>query len=91
MGLILLVGIAVAFLCVPLIATQFTSEADWSAFDFALMGTLMFGTALLCELALRKVKNTWHRLPLCGAILVVFFLIWAELAIGVFATPFAGS
>lgn len=72
-------------------ATPFTSEVGWSAFDFAIMGTWLFGTALLCELALRKVKNTWHRLLICGAILVVFFLICAELAVGVFGTPFAGS
>lgn len=89
-----LIGIvlAVAFLLlVPLIAMQFTDEVDWSPFDFIVMGVLLLGTGLVCELILRKVKTLKYRIALCGAILLVFFLIWAELAVGIFGTPFAGS
>jgi len=49
------------------------------------------GTGFLCELVLRKVKGTLNRIIICGAVLFVFFLIWAELAVGIFGTPFAGS
>lgn len=89
--LALLIGIATALLCLPLIAMQFTSEVDWSAFDFSVMGILLFSTALLCELVLRKVKSRQQRLLLCGAILLVLVLIWAELAVGIFDSRFAGS
>lgn len=89
-----LVGIllSVAFLLlIPLIAMQFTSEVNWTLSDFVIMGILLFGTGLLCELVLRTVKKKSHRLILCFTILAILVLVWAELAVGVFGTPFAGS
>lgn len=89
--LVIILSAATALLAVPLIAMQFTTEVDWTASDFVIMGILLFSTGLLCEFTLRKVKSARNRLILCAAILFVFFLIWAELAVGVFGTPFAGS
>ena len=78
-------------LSIPLIAMQFTKEVDWDGRDFAIMGFLLLTTGLSIELVLRKVEKPINRLVICGAILFTFFLIWAELAVGVFGTPFAGS
>lgn len=87
-GIVLTVAL---LLLVPLIAMQFTNEVDWGPFDFLIMGVLLLGTGLSCELVLRKVRTTERRLLICGAILLAFFLIWAELAVGIFGIPFAGS
>lgn len=87
-GIVLTVAL---LLLIPLIAMQFTREVDWSPFDFVVAGVLLLGTGLLCELVLRTVKKTEHRIAIVGVILVALFLIWAELAVGVFGTPFAGS
>ncbi|HEY6503575.1 MAG TPA: hypothetical protein VIZ28_06315 [Chitinophagaceae bacterium] len=81
----------VLLLLIPLIAMQFTNEVKWTLPDFVGMGVLLLGTGLMCELVLRKVKKTGHRIILCGVILVALFLIWLELAVGIFGTPFAGS
>jgi len=81
----------VILLLIPLIAMQFTSEVDWKLPDFVIMGILLLGTGLLCEFVMRKVKWIENRVLIIGAILVVLFLIWAELAVGIFGTPFAGS
>lgn len=78
-------------LLIPFIAMQFTSQVDWSPFDFLVMGALLLGTGLMCELVLRKVKKMEHRIVLCAAVLAALFLIWAELAVGIFGTAFAGS
>ena len=78
-------------LLVPLIAMQFTNEVKWGPADFVVMGVLLLGTGLTCELVLRKVKKIQHRVLLIAAILIVLFLVWAELAVGIFGTPFAGS
>lgn len=89
-----LVGIMTAvtlLLMIPFIAMQFTSEVDWSLSDFVIMGVLLYGTGLLCELVLRKVKKMQHRLIICGLILAALFLLWAELAVGIFGSPIAGS
>ena len=78
-------------LLLPLIAMQFTDEVDWKLPDFIIMGVLLLATGLLCELVMRKVKRLKYRIIICGALLVALFLIWAELAVGIFGTPFAGS
>lgn len=78
-------------LLIPLIAMQFTSQVNWSLLDFLVMGILLFSTGVICEFVLRKVKKKKHRIVLCVSILVILFLIWAELAVGIFGTPFAGS
>jgi len=87
-GILLSAGL---LLLVPLIAMQFSKDVDWKLFDFVIMGTLLFGTGLICEFVLRKVKKTQYRIAICGAVLVVFLLVWAELAVGIFGTAFAGS
>jgi hypothetical protein len=78
-------------LLVPLTAMQFTKEVDWSLSDFIIAAILLLGTGLLCELVMRKVKTTRNRVILCAVILFALFLVWAELAVGIFGTPFAGS
>jgi ABC-type cobalt transport system substrate-binding protein len=87
-GIILTV---VFLLLIPLIAMQFTNEVNWNLADFVVAGVLLLGTGLICELVMRKVKKTNHRIILCTIILVVLLLIWIELAVGLFGTPFAGS
>ncbi len=87
-GIVLTVAL---LLLIPLIAMQFTNEVNWSFPDFVVMGALLLGTGLLCEFVIRKVKMLKYRIGICGAILVALFLIWVELAVGIFGTPFAGS
>jgi bacteriorhodopsin len=89
-----LIGIVIAvliLLSIPLIAMQFTDEVNWTIMDFIVAGILLFGTGLMCELVLRKVKNIKYRIGICAVILAALFLIWAELAVGIFGSPFAGS
>ncbi len=89
-----LIGIVLSvalLLLIPLIAMQFTEEVDWNLFDFIIMGILLLGTGLMIELTLRKIKNKNYRIIFIAGILFAFFLVWAELAVGVLGTPFAGS
>jgi peptidoglycan/LPS O-acetylase OafA/YrhL len=89
-----LIGIilTVAFLLlIPLIAMQFTDEVNWTLFDFLIAGVLLLGTGLLCELVMRKVTKIEHRIAICVVIVAALILIWIELAVGIFGTPFAGS
>jgi len=86
--ILLIVGM---LLLIPLIAMQVSSEVVWTASDFIIMGILLLITGLGIDLVLRKVSNSKNRLIIGGIILAVFFMIWAELAVGVFGTPFAGS
>lgn len=89
--LLVIVVITVLILVMPLIAMQFSDEVKWSYSDFLVAGILLLGTGLLFEFALRKVKKTRQRIVICAAILATLFLIWIELAVGIFGTPIAGS
>ena len=86
----MLLGVTI-LLFIPLIAMQFTDEVSWSLWDFVIMGMLLYGTALVCELILRNIRDLKFRILLCAAAVIVLILIWAELAVGIFGTPFAGS
>jgi hypothetical protein len=70
---------------------QFTNEVKWSLFDFVVAGVLLLGTGLVCEFVMRKVKKIEYRIILCLAVLAMLFLIWVELAVGLFGTPLAGD
>ncbi len=86
-----LIATAGLILSVPLIAIQFTKEVNWGLLDFTIIGILLFGTACAIELILRKVKTLQSRIILCTVVLALLFLTWAELAVGIFGTPFAGN
>lgn len=89
-----LIGIAltVAFLLlIPFVAMQFTKEVDWNVTDFIVAGGLLFGTGLILDFVVRKVSNLEHRILICVVVLMTLILVWAELAVGIFGTPFAGS
>jgi len=87
---IILVTIAV-ILSIPLIAMQFTNQVKWTLIDFVAAGILLLTTGLAIELVIRNVKTNISRTVLLVIILIVTFLVWAELAVGIFGTPFAGS
>ena len=88
---IIVLSIVAFLLFIPFLAMQMTTEVNWSLFDFMVMGALLLGTGLMCEFVLRKVSTVKYRILLCLSILTLFLLIWAELAVGVFGSPIAGS
>ncbi len=75
----------------PLVAMQFTNEVKWDILDFMAAGILLLGTGLTLELVIRKIKTNKYRILVCIGIFVALFLVWAELAVGIFGTPLAGS
>ncbi|AKA33804.1 hypothetical protein [Flagellimonas lutaonensis] len=80
-----------ALLLLPLVVMQFTDEVDWSPSDFLVMGVLLAAAIFIIELILRRVVKKQHRVALCIVVLLVFLLVWAELGVGIFGSPFAGS
>lgn len=78
-------------LLIPLLAMQFTGEVDWSAGDFLIMGLLLFGLGLGIDVLLSCVRSPQQRMLFLVLLILSFLLLWAELAVGIFGTPFAGS
>ena len=78
-------------LSIPLIAMQFTNEVKWTPSDFAVAAILLLSTGIAIELVIRNLRTGTTRTIMLIVILISLFLIWAELAVGIFGTPFAGS
>ena len=89
--ILILLSIVTLLLLIPFISMLFTNEVNWSVMDFVMAGMLLFGTSLVIEFVLRKVKSTKHRILLSGIILLLLFLLWAELAVGIFGSSIAGN
>ena len=83
------VGVARAtafILLLPLLAMQITDEVVWELADFAVAGTLIFGTGLTYVLAARKAGNIAYRAAVGVALAAAIILIWLNLAVGVIGT-----
>ena len=83
--------IILGLLLIPLVAMLFTAEVNWSAFDFIVAAVLLSSTAILLELVWSGIKLRRKRFVLAAAIVFMLILTWAELAVGIFGSPFAGN
>jgi hypothetical protein len=70
---------------------MFTDEINWSLFDFIVMGFLLLIFGMGIHLVSTRTKNLKVRILYILIVCLLFLLIWAELAVGIFGTPFAGS
>ncbi|MCR8666470.1 hypothetical protein NO995_02170 [Aestuariibaculum sp. M13] len=88
---LIILGVISVLLVIPFIAMQFSNEVNWSLFDFIVMGGLLLTVGLFLELILRTFRRPSVKIVLIVILFLLFLLTWAELAVGIFGTPFAGS
>ncbi len=86
-----IVLITTVLLLLPLIAMQFTNEVNWGIMDFLLGGFLLFCLGVSLDTIIRKVSKSKYQIGLSIILLILFLLVWAELAVGIFGTPFSGN
>jgi hypothetical protein len=89
--LMIILAIVLTILLIPLIAMQFTEEVNWGGFDFGIASILLFLAGVGCDFAIRKATKLSGKVIWIGIILGIAALIWIELAVGLFGTPFAGN
>ena len=68
-----------------------TDEINWSPFDFIIMGFMLIVLSIGINFVSNQAKNFKNRVLYIGVLVLIFMLIWAELAVGAFGTPFGGS
>lgn len=78
-------------LTIPLLAMQFTEDVNWSIYDFVVMGFLLLFFSLGIDVTMKKVKNENIKILYVVLTILIFLLIWAELAVGIFGSQFAGD
>jgi hypothetical protein len=77
-------------LLIPLFGTIFSNQVNWSLFDFVIMGFLLGLLGLSIHFILERVRNKTVRIASIIFVIIIFLMIWTELAVGIFGTPFAG-
>lgn len=80
-----------ALLLLPLVAMQFTNEVNWSVADFIIMGFLLTAAALLLRLVKSMGLSKKTKTSLILGVILLFLLVWGELAVGLIGSPWAGN
>jgi len=89
--LYILLTLVLVILAVPFLAMQFSSEVAWTLSDFIVAGIFLLLLVFLLEVILRKIKSKKFRLLMLIFLFICFLLMWIEMAVGLFNTPFAGN
>ncbi len=71
-----------SLLLIPYVAMFFSTEVNWKTADFLVAGGLLLVLGLLIELVLRYVNTSKSRVFWIAGVVIVFALIWAQLAVG---------
>ena len=74
---------SVGLLILPAVAMQFTDEVQWTAFDFAVAGAMLFICCSLWELGFRLSDSAAYRMGLGIAVGAALVTLWVNGAVGV--------
>ena len=80
-----------ALLLIPLIAMHYSDEVHWTLIDFAIMGVLLLVAGMWTQRVVKRVKSFPRRATYIILVILLFLLVWTELAVGIFGTPLAGN
>jgi len=78
-------------LSIILLFNFISDEFNWNVFDFIIFIIMMIFAVASFELVSRITKKEKSQEILFALIIIVFLLIWAELGVGIFNSPFAGD
>jgi len=80
----------VVLLAVPLIGGFISDQVNWTVADFLIGGALIFVVSSVEMLLWRSLprKGRW---PVMLFLMLLFVILWAEMAVGIFGSPMAGS
>ena len=78
-------------LIIPLIGMNLTDEIDWTLSDFIISGLILLVFSLSINFIILRISNRKKRVFYITILFILFMLVWTELALGIFGTPFAGS
>ena len=77
-------------LTIPFLSNIYINDFNWSMVDFIIMGVLIFSCISFISFIRKKFSGIKETLALIIVVLV-FILLWAELAVGIFGIPYARS
>lgn len=76
-----IVTIVGLILVIPLIGNLTVDGWNWGVLDFVFMGSLLFGTGLLIDFAIRKIPNPVYKVLAVFSIIITLLVVWVEMAV----------
>lgn len=80
-----------SILLLPIVGSQFSSEIQWDLADYSVAAFLLTATAIGIEIILKINLSKAVKFGVLIVFFLCFLLLWAELAVGIFGSPLAGS
>ena len=68
----------------PYIASQNSEGGGWDLFDLFVGGAMLFALGMSIQFLMNKLKGKKYRIFVIIAVVLIFILIWIELAVGIF-------
>lgn len=90
-SLLVLLLFTLFILLIPFVAMQYSNEVNWSIFDFLIGGLIIFSGCIILNLIWQKTKKHKLKYLYITLTVIILVLIWAELAVGIFGSIFAGN
>jgi hypothetical protein len=82
-GVVAVFAVTGAILAIPLIAMQFSTEANWTSFDFVVAGTMLLVSGLTAEYLWRLSGSFEYRAASLLTVFTGLFMLWVNLAVGI--------
>tara|TARA_B100001939_G_scaffold71761_2_gene59972 strand:+ start:28 stop:291 length:264 start_codon:yes stop_codon:yes gene_type:complete len=77
-------------LTIPFLSNIYINDFNWSLVDFIIMGALIFICLSFTDFIRKKFSGIKEILAVISVV-IVFILLWIELAVGIFGSPLAGN
>lgn len=74
---------AAGLLALPAVAMRFTTDVDWTASDFVIMGVLIAAACGAVEVGMRMSGHLAYRAGVVVGVGGAFLLVWINLAVGI--------
>lgn len=80
-----------SLLLLPWLGSLWTEEVQWKLGDYCVAGVLLGSVVVIVELILSFTLHRKYKRLFIVLSILFFMLVWVELAVGLFGSPFAGS
>ena len=77
-------------LLIPAVAMTLSDTVQWTWFDFSIMGLLLLSLGVGLRFILKKWRDSSSKWLYVFVAIVLFLVIWEELAVGIFGSTLAG-
>jgi len=83
--------VTISLLLIPFGMSLLSSESNWSFFDYAVAGILLFTSIILFSIIYSSKRNQKQKIIYSLILLIFLMILWIELAVGIFDSPIAGN